>query len=178
MYKRQHNVLNALAAVAVAEHLGVAKEKSSAALADYRPPAMRQQIVKANGITIIDDSYNASPDSMRSSIDVLQNLKGNGKSIAVLADMLELGDFSEQAHFDVGVYAAKAGVNEVVTIGKRAAKIAEGVVSAGYASSCRSFLENEEAGDYLKSCLKKGDAVLVKGSRGMHTDEIIKVLTQ
>ena len=86
-----HNVLNALAAVAVAEHLGVAKEKSSAALADYRPPAMRQQIVKANGITIIDDSYNASPDSMRSSIDVLQNLKGNGLSLIHICFYGEIG---------------------------------------------------------------------------------------
>lgn len=173
-----HNVLNALAAVAAADFLGVGKERACSALAGYCPPAMRQQVLKANGLTIIDDSYNASPDSMRSSIDVLQSLKGSGKTVAVLADMLELGAFSEQAHFDVGVYAAGAGVDEVVTIGKRAAKIAEGAVSAGLASGCRSFLENGGAAEYLKSSLKAGDAVLVKGSRGMHTDEIVKALAE
>ncbi len=173
-----HNVLNALAAVAVADFLGVGKERASAALANYCPPAMRQQVLTVNGITMIDDSYNASPDSMRSSIDVLQSLKGSGKSVAVLADMLELGELSEQAHFDVGVYAAKAGVNEIVTIGKRAAKIAEGAVSAGLAAGCKSFLENGEAAAYLQSRLKAGDAVLVKGSRGMHTDEIVKALSE
>lgn len=118
-----HNVLNALAAIAAANSLGIPSEKAIAALAGYQPLAMRQQIHHVHGITIIDDSYNASPDSMKSSINVLCSLKNTGKTVAVLADMLELGDLSEKAHYSVGEYCAQAGVDVVVTIGERAAQI-------------------------------------------------------
>ena len=108
----RHNVLNALAALAVAFELcGGDCSGAVRALAQYRPPAMRQQIHTVGGVTVIDDSYNASPDSMRSSLDVLASLRGSGRCIAVLADMLELGDYSAQAHEQVGAYAAQAGAD-------------------------------------------------------------------
>ncbi|WP_444640883.1 UDP-N-acetylmuramoyl-tripeptide--D-alanyl-D-alanine ligase [Caproiciproducens sp. R1] len=170
-----HNVTNALAALAVARTLGVPMEKAAAKLAEYRPLAMRQQIHHVSDVTIIDDSYNASPDAIRGSVDVLCGFH-TGKRIAVLADMLELGDFSQQAHFDVGAYTARAGVDIVLTVGERAREIAEGARSVNPDFVCYSFGDNAEAIAKLKSLLTGGDVVLVKGSRGMKTDQIVKAL--
>lgn len=170
-----HNVTNALAGLAVAHTLGVPLDKAAAKLAEYQPLAMRQQIHCVNEVTIIDDSYNASPDAIKSSVDVLCGFH-DGKRVAVLADMLELGDFSQKAHFDVGVYVAKAGVNLLLTVGERAREIAKGAQSVHSQLVCRSFQSNEEAITELKSSLTGGDAVLIKGSRGMQTDQIVKAL--
>ena len=85
----EHNVRNALASMAVARYLGVPAEDAVRAISAYKSPAMRQQVMEANGLLIIDDSYNASPDSMRSALDVLQSRKVTGRRAAVLADMLE-----------------------------------------------------------------------------------------
>lgn len=173
-----HNVYNALAAVAVAEHLGLSRQGAKKALEAYEPLAMRQQIHRVKGISVVDDSYNASPDSMRSSIDVLMSLNTSGKTVGVFADMLELGDQSEQAHFESGVYAAQAGITELVTIGAQAEKIAQGALSVRPDLKCLVCHSNGEATEYLLSALKSGDAVAVKGSRGMKTDEIVKRLLQ
>ena len=126
-------------------YLGVPAEDAVRAISAYKAPAMRQQVVEAGGLLIIDDSYNASPDSMRSAIDVLATRPVTGKRAAVLADMLELGDFSQQGHYEVGSYARERGVELLVAVGP----LAKG----------------------------PGDAVLVKGSRGMRTDEIVAALT-
>ena len=93
----EHNVRNALSAMAVARYLEIPAEDAVRAIAAYKAPAMRQQVIEANGLLIIDDSYNASPDSMRSAIDVLSTRQVPGRKAAVLADMLELGDFAHQA---------------------------------------------------------------------------------
>lgn len=171
----RHNVLNALAGLAVAQTLGVPLSAAAEKLAGYRPPAMRQQVHSVNGITVIDDSYNASPDSIRSSVDVLCSYH-TGKRVAVLADMLELGDYSEQAHFEVGVYAARAGVDRLITVGPQAKEIAKGALSVFPQMPCGVFDRNDEAVHELRSFLADGDIILVKGSRGMHTDEIVKAL--
>nr|WP_319488268.1 UDP-N-acetylmuramoyl-tripeptide--D-alanyl-D-alanine ligase [uncultured Caproiciproducens sp.] len=170
-----HNVTNAMAGLAVAKTLGVPLDKAIAKLSGYRPLAMRQQIHRVNEVTVIDDSYNASPDAIRSSVDVLCGFH-TGKRVAVLADMLELGDFSRQAHFDVGAYAASAGVDIVITVGERAKEIAGGVRSVNPDAVCYSYEKNDEAIAKLKSLLTGGDAVLIKGSRGMKTDQIVKAL--
>lgn len=171
-----HNVRNALAAVAVADALGVDRKAAAKALETYRPPAMRQQIRRAEGLTVLDDSYNASPDSVRSSLNVLASLPCEGKRGAVLADMLELGDLSEQAHYDTGREAAKSGIRFLVTVGHRAEAIARGALAENPLLDCRVCQSNEEAVRELKALLGRGDAVLVKGSRGMKTDEIVTAL--
>ena len=122
----EHNVRNALAAMAVARYLGVPAEDAVRAISAYKAPAMRQQVVEAGGLLIIDDSYNASPDSMRSAIDVLATRPVTGKRAAVLADMLELGDFSQQGHYEVGSYARERGVELLVAVGPLAKGIAAG----------------------------------------------------
>lgn len=166
-----HMVLNALAALAVSGELGVSLEKAAAALGEYRPLAMRQQLRTVGGVTVIDDSYNASPDAVKSSLDVLGGFTG-GRRIAVLADMLELGEHSVQAHFDVGVRAAERA-DVLVTVGSEAEHIAEGARFARRDMTVRVCNENADASDFLRELLAPGDAVLVKGSRGMHTDGIV-----
>ncbi|MCH5352717.1 MAG: UDP-N-acetylmuramoyl-tripeptide--D-alanyl-D-alanine ligase [Acutalibacter sp.] len=169
----RHNVRNALAAFAVARYLKVPAEDAARAIGAYKAPAMRQQIFDCGGLTLIDDSYNASPDSMRSAIDVLTTRGNPGKTVAVLADMLELGDFAAKGHFEVGTYAREKGVDLLVAVGELAKEIA-----AGYGQSALWFADNGEASTFLKETLQPGDAVLVKGSRSMKTDEIVASLKE
>ena len=160
-----HNVRNALAAIAVAVRYGIAADKAAEALSGYGGVEMRQQIIHHNGITIIDDSYNASPDSMKAGIDVLCTI-GKSRKIAVLADMLELGEKSPQYHAEVGAFMAGHNVDELITYGELS-------INIGKAAECnkslkiRHFDTREEVDKYLDSDLKEGDTVLFKGSRGM-----------
>ena len=170
-----HHALDALAGLAVAERLGVPLGRAAAALGDYRPLAMRQHIYHVNEVTVIDDSYNSSPDAAKSSLSVLSGFR-TGRRVAVLADMLELGEYSRQAHFEVGVCAAENGVDILLTVGPEAKAIAEGARSVRSGIDCRIFDNNGQASAELKSFLSPGDAVLVKGSRGMRTDEIVRAL--
>lgn len=168
-----HNVLNAMAGLSVVHCLGGSVPAAAEALSRYEPPAMRQQIHKVGGITVIDDSYNASPDALRSSLQVLCGFPG--RKIAVLADMLELGEAEERAHRDIGRLAAQLKIDGLCTVGRRAGWIAE-EARAGGIDLCRSFEANEQAVDFLRSTLLEGDAVLIKGSRSMRTDQIVEAL--
>ena len=171
-----HHVLNALAGLAVAQRLGVPLTSAAAALSGYQAPAMRQQIHRTeNGVTVIDDSYNSSPDAAKSSLSVLKSFR-NGKRVAVLADMLELGNYSTEAHFDVGAFAANSEVDLLIAVGEHAGSMAEGARSVRPDMDCRIYSDNRQACESLKSLLKPGDAVLVKGSRSMHTEEIVSFL--
>ena len=169
----RHNVRNALAAFAVARYLKVPAEDAVRAIGAYKAPAMRQQIMECGGLTLIDDSYNASPDSMRSAIDVLTTRGNSRKTVAVLADMLELGDFAKEGHYEVGKYAKEKSVDLLIAVGALSKEIA-----AGYGQSAHWFAMNEEASRFLKENLQPGDAVLVKGSRSMKTDEIVTALKE
>lgn len=168
-----HNVYNALAAIAVAISENLSIEQIKSGLLTYSGIAMRQQIHKINGITIIDDSYNASPDSMKSAINVLTEMKSEGRNIAVLADMLELGEKSEEEHFKLGQYVAYNNVDVVIAVGNQAKSLVDGVMSVPNNLIAKSFDSNEDAIQYLLPVLSKNDKVLVKGSRGMHTEEIV-----
>lgn len=172
-----HNVYNALAALAAAEQYGIPASVAKEGLRLYQPIAMRGQILELNQVKIIDDSYNASPDSMKSGIQVLMELEGVTRRIAVLADVLELGEQSYQCHYEVGTYIAGQKVDEVVTVGSEAAYIAQAIQDKNPAVVTHSFQRNEEASAYLKSTVRAGDAVLVKGSRSMRTDEIVRALS-
>lgn len=169
----EHNVRNALAAMAVARFLEVPAQDAVRALSAYKSPAMRQQVLEVNGLVLIDDSYNASPDSMRSALDVLVTRQVPGRRIAVLADMLELGDFSRQGHREVGEYARQKGVDLVLGVGP----LSQDIV-AGYGDAGLWFPENQQAIAWLQAHLQQGDALLIKGSRGMQTDEIVAALKE
>lgn len=170
----EHNVRNALAALAVADAVGVKMEDAVRAITQYEPTARRQQIKEANGVTLIDDTYNANPDSMRAALRILSTLKTEGTKYAVLADMLELGDHSVQAHLGVGAFAAENGPDMLVGIGPLGKYIVEGFNKP---ENSVWFATNAEAIEWLKVHVQPGDAVLCKGSLSMRTDEIIKALS-
>lgn len=169
----QHNVYNALAALAVADLCGIDLTAAAAALADFHSEKMRLQISDYNGIRLIDDTYNASPDSMRAALAVLAECKTSRRRIAVLADMFELGELSQQSHYNLGLTVASLGIDLLLTVGERAAGIADGADSAGGSTNTERFLSNSEAISRLQYLLEPGDTVLIKGSRGMHTEEIV-----
>jgi len=169
----RHNVYNALAALAVADICGIDLMAAAAALASFHSEKMRLQITECDGIHIIDDTYNASPDSMRAALAVLADLNPAGHRIAVLADMFELGALSWQSHYALGQNVAALGIDRLLTVGERAAGIADGAEADGGPTIVERFLTNNEAIARLQQLLLPGDAVLVKGSRGMHTEEIV-----
>lgn len=171
-----HNINNALCALAISEHYNIPNKIAKRGLEEYRPIAMRGEIKKSGGLTIVDDTYNASPDSMKSGIDILLSLTGVERRIAVLADVLELGDVSHQCHYDVGKYLIDKDIDELITIGKEAVHIAKAVEDGSSTIITHSFYNNSEANKYLKGIVKDGDSFLVKGSRGMKTEEIVDFL--
>ena len=170
----EHNVLNALAALAVADHFHVDLKKAAEKLAEFGGFQNRQQIYEANGMTVIDDTYNASPDSMKAGIRVLASLDHCSRRIAVLADMKELGENTRAFHREVGAFLAKQPVDLLVTFGELALSIAEGAeAETGKALQIVRFSEAEKAEmtEYLKQELRAGDAVLFKGSNSMRLFE-------
>ncbi len=173
-----HNVYNALAAITVAALLGIHLDDVKKGLMNYKGMAMRQQILKIGDITVIDDSYNASPDSAKGTIGILRNLESDGKNIVVMADMLELGEKSADLHHRLGRYIALEGVDVLITVGEMASYIAKGADEAGQQIIIEHCENNDEAFEKLINLLSPGDKVMVKGSRGMHTDVIVKKLKE
>lgn len=171
-----HNVYNALVALAIADQLKIEPKVAKQGLKEYMPIAMRGQIHEKNGMKIIDDTYNASPDSMKGGINVLLELGAVERRIAVLADVLELGELSHQCHYEVGEYISDKKIDYVVTIGNEAKAIKEAIDNRESKVKAVSFENNIEAIEFLKDNLRSKDAILIKGSRGMKTDEIVKAL--
>ncbi len=167
-----HNVYNALFAFAAGYYTGVDENSSVNALANYTPSGMRQKIVDFNEITVIEDCYNASPDSMNATIETLSSLKAK-KRIAVFADMLELGDSSESLHYGVGKSVAKSNIDFLVCYGEKAKFIQKGATENGM-KNVFHFDDKEELCEKLVQLCEKGDAVTFKGSRGMKLEDVIE----
>lgn len=170
----RHNVANALAAVSVGWRLGVEPAAIARGLARFVPSRMRLEVIDAGPFRIINDAYNANPQSMLASIRVLRELAG-GRRVAVLGDMLELGAHSAAGHRTVGEFAAQ-NVDLLLTVGPQAAMIAAAARALLPEGAVRSFATNAEASDCLRDVICSGDTVLVKGSRGMQMEEIVVFL--
>lgn len=166
-----HHIMNALAALCAARWQGIPLETAAGALTSFHGFARRQEISQTAGRTLIDDSYNASPDSMRAALAVLSDLEPSegGRRIAVLADMLELGPDEAALHRSVGEYLAGTKTDLVILIGRLAPEIAKGCPD----KACRSFASRGEALGYLLEAGRRGDVVLFKGSNGMKLNEMI-----
>lgn len=173
-----HNVANSLAAIGVGLKLGLSFENIVQGLEELVLTHMRLEVIQVQGLTIINDTYNASPASTKAAIRVLEETPAT-RRIAVLGNMFELGDFSEDGHSAVGEVAARAGVAHLVTVGDLAKYIALGGAQGGLPGErIHQCDENIEAIKLLKDLLKKGDAVLVKGSRGMKMELIVSALLE
>lgn len=173
-----HNVYNALAAIAVGIEMNMDMESIIEGIAEFTPGQMRLNIISYKGIKIINDAYNASPKSMEAAIDVLKDIGDSGRTFAVLGDMLEMGEWAYKAHTDIGKYAVLKGVDYIVTVGENGKNIAGGAIASGAAEdSVFSFDNNGEVSSFLKSFVKNGDIILVKGSRGMKMEDIVEEIT-
>ncbi len=173
----RHNVINALAAVAVGLCMGLTREQIARGLESAALTAMRLEILDAGGVKIINDTYNANPFSMKAALQVLDEISKSGRRIAVLADMLELGDRSEAAHREIGETAAVMGVDYLLTVGKLSVHINRGALAGGQqADRALHFDYGGDVLEFLKAIIQPGDVVLVKGSRSMRMEEIVRGL--
>ena len=166
-----HTVSDALAAYGAATRLGLDPARCATALSNYQTTGMRQNIVRKAGITIIEDCYNASPDSMRAALGVLESQEAD-RHIALLGDMLELGSVSEEAHRQVGEWAAEAGVDLLIAYGPRSTAMAQAAAGKGV-TTLHCETEQEVVG-YVRQNVHAGDALLAKASHAMKLDQVLE----
>ncbi|NLW16968.1 MAG: UDP-N-acetylmuramoyl-tripeptide--D-alanyl-D-alanine ligase [Firmicutes bacterium] len=176
----QHNVYNIAAALAVGMAAGIPlKDAVGGLLSNYRPAGGRLYVKQLADYTLIDDTYNANPTSMLAALQVLRDFPGGTRRIAVLGDMLELGELAQSAHRELGAQVARGGIDQLVTVGPLARHIAQGAIEAGFdLSQVHSFTSNQEAAIYLQNSRQPGQLVLIKGSRGMRMEEIVAILEE
>lgn len=177
----KHNVAAALAGVAVGLMLGIDSERIRRGLAAFRSVGFRQQMTDVGGIKIITDCYNASPESMRAAASVLSTVAShrNGKKIALLGDMLELGERSPQLHFEAGVAFANAGTDLLLSFGERAEKIADGFASVCGEGRVMRFSDRSDAVSPAKALfgiLRPGDTLILKASRLIAAERVAEEL--
>lgn len=170
----KHMVYNALAAVQVGIDMGMPLLKIKSGLESVREVAGRNNIIRTDKYTIIDDAYNASPASMQSSIEVLQNAPG--RKVAILGDMFELGADSDKYHFRVGQYAGRSDTDLIICIGPNSEKMFMGARLSSEAQ-VEYYRTLDEAMDMIPIYIKPGDTILVKASHGMNFQKIIYMLT-
>lgn len=171
-----HNASNALAAAAVGLALGLTPEEVARGLSQARLTEMRLQLERGRaGFLIINDAYNASPASVGAALSLLVESRTGGRAVAVLGDMLELGEASETAHRGVGERAAALGVDWLLGVGPRSACTVQGAQSAGL-KRAEAYPTTDAAAEALLESLRPEDVVLVKGSRAMRMEEIVRRL--
>ena len=171
----RHQAANALLAVVVGEELGLGRPAVQDGLAECKPARMRLQFWEANGVRVLDDAYNANADSTLAALETLCDLPLQGRRLAVLGDMNELGAHSEAAHAEVGKRAAVLGIGQLFAIGKMAPVTAKAARDAGM-GRVMEFADVDAAAQAVKSFLKPGDVVLLKASRAVHLERIAETL--
>ena len=163
----RHAVLNLLAAIAVARVFGIAPEKLVDPVRTFSVGKMRGEKLEHNGIVIWNDCYNSNPEAARSMIDVLRDTPAR-RRIAVLGEMLELGNAARELHRELGRYVANQGIDFLIGVHGEAHAMVGAAVGAGFPESAANFFEEAaDAGDFVRGIAQPGDAVLFKGSRGV-----------
>ncbi|HTY57357.1 MAG TPA: UDP-N-acetylmuramoyl-tripeptide--D-alanyl-D-alanine ligase, partial [Bacteroidota bacterium] len=174
MIPGRHNAINALSAAAVGVAFHVPPVAICSALGSWRTGARRMEALSFGGVTVLNDTYNANPDSAVAALRTLAALQVPGKKIAVLADMKELGAHAAEGHAEVGTEAAALGIDYVLTYGELARSIAEAAKIPG----ALHYDQKNVLAEYLAELVTAGDAVLVKGSRSMHMEDIVAFLRE
>ena len=170
----KHFIYNSLAAIAVGLENNIEMKKIIEGISNFSLTKRRMEIIKnSNDITIINDCYNASYESVKAALEYVSSLKSNRK-IAVLGDVLELGEFSKQMHQKMGEEVVNNNIDILVTVGKEAKIIADTVKDKSENIEVYSFDENQDASNLLKQIMEENDVILVKASNGMHFEEIVE----
>ena len=165
------NIQNAVCAAAILSHWGLDVETVAAELKDFQPGNLRSEWLQAGDITIVADCYNSNPLAVEDSLRSLSDSTGNGRRIAVLGDMLELGEEADHFHRAAGKTASSLPIDIMITVGEKASLMGEEFSGEAY-----GFPSNSEVIDQLRKILRPGDVVLVKGSRGLAMEEIVEAL--
>ncbi len=167
-----HHAQNALAAAAVGVTFHVPATKIKSALEAFQPAGKRMEVVKLGGVTILNDTYNANPDSMLAALRTLAASRSSGKCIAVLGDMRELGERSGEEHTAIGLEARRLGIEYLLTIGEQARKIHNAFGPEG----SFHYEQKSALAEYLVELVSEGDIVLVKASRGVRLEDVVTFL--
>lgn len=176
----KHNIVNSLAAMAIARQLGLTWEEIRSGLSEVRLTSMRLEITQSSRrkITLINDAYNANPASMASSLEVLDTIAGSRRKIAILGDMYELGASWAEYHREVGKKVKSIKPAYLITVGRLAGEIVTGAIQAGFPKAkTGSFKDNQAVLAFIEDIVMPGDVILVKGSRGVKMEEIVKGLS-
>ena len=172
----EHNIYNAMAAILVGKELNISLDKIKSGLKNFKATKMRLDIIKNNKMTIINDAYNASPDSMEAALKILGRYKN--RKVAILGDMFEMGEHAEYGHRLVGKYAIN-NTDVLIAIGKDAKFMCEEAKALGFnESNIHHFNTKEDAIEKLDELVKNDDVVLVKASRGMQLEKIVEYLNK
>lgn len=171
----RHQVTNALLALAVGAQFGLTREEMQRGLTECKPPKMRLQVWTVNGVRVLDDAYNANADSMLAALQTLCELPCEGRRIAVLGDMAELGVHSEAAHAEVGRQVGELKINQLFAVGKMATVLATAARAAGPTKVCECA-EVEAGARTVKGFVLEGDLVLIKASRAMRLERVGRAL--
>lgn len=176
----KHFVSNALSAIATASLFGIDLERTIRALEQFEPYAMRMEVLPLQGgATLINDAYNANPKSMELSLQTLSEVKGRGRAIAVLGDMLELGEYAVEAHRQLGKRVAEFSIDFLFVMGEEAPVVVESAIREGLAYERARVIESHsEAASLVRAMAREGDWILVKGSRGMAMEKVVEELTE
>ena len=170
----RHNVSNALAAIAAGLTLGLSIKEIQHGFSTLATTKMRFEVIRRDGVTIVNDAYNASPASMRAAIQTVAEIY-EGRKIAVLGDMLELGEISKKVHREVGEELAKNNFDTLITLGELGKFIADGAKDAGL-KNIFTASTHEEAAKKILEIMQDGDTILFKASHGMHFEKIIELI--
>jgi UDP-N-acetylmuramoyl-tripeptide--D-alanyl-D-alanine ligase len=174
------NLMNSLAAAAVGLEFGISPAEMAARVATMAPAAHRGEVLRlSGGVTVVDDAYNSNPRALKAALGVLAAETRHRRRVAVLGEMLELGETSRVLHQECGRAAAAAGLSGLIAVGGEAARaLAEAAVAAGMpAGHVRHVATSEEAAPVAAAAVRAGDLVLVKGSRGIHTERVVERLS-
>ncbi len=174
-----YNIYNALAAVATGHSLGIPADAMNAGLAEFQMMPQRSEVLHHKSMILVNDAYNANPQSMRQALDTLQRFQVPGRKFFVAGDMWELGSLEEEAHLQLGEEVAKQGFDYFVTVGPLARLAAESSLKNGRSENRVAALDDhQEAVDFLVRHARSGDCLLFKGSRGAQMEKVIEGLMQ
>ena len=176
----RHLIPNALSAMAVACLFGVEVKEAKKALENFQPFPMRMEVVALQGgKTVINDAYNANPYSMEFALETLVEVKGKGRTIAVLGDMLELGNFTKEAHQRIGQKVSQLSIDFLLAMGEEAPVVVESAIRYGFPTERAQVVgSHSEAVSLLRQIIQNGDWILVKGSRRMAMEKIVEGLKE